>query len=64
MMDMEWEDLHRDAWPIFFPTGLLGSGSQTYARARPGRILLVAYYEHSHILMNGKARVDLSLIRG
>ena len=55
-VSLEWNylvDLYRDAWPIFFPTGLLGSGSQTYARARPGLVLLVTYYEHSHILMNG-----------
>ena len=66
-VSLEWNylvDLYRDAWPIFFPTGLLGSGSRTYARARPCLVLLVTYYEHSHILMNGKARVDLSLIRG
>ena len=52
----------RDAWSIFFATGLLGSGSQSYARARPGLILLVAYYEGSHILMDGGPKIDLSSI--
>ena len=54
----------RDAWPIFFATGLLGSGTQTYARARPGLILLVAYYTEFHILLGNGCKYSFELNEG